>query len=346
MLAAIAAAEREVLLEMYWIQGDKAGFLFRDALTAKANEGVAVRVCYDAVGSIGAPSNLWDPLVAAGGEVYDFAPVSPLRRRFRLDRINYRDHRKILVVDGHTGFTGGMNIGDPWLPREQGGQDWRDDAVCVRGPAAGELRALFFETWRRTGRSIPADVERLPREVTSRVAVLANRHGRRRGIRSAYLAGIRHAKRRIDITNPYFLPGPILLAALLKARKRGVEVRILIPGPTDVWVVSMAMGSIIGRLLEGEARIYALQNRVLHAKSAVFDETLATVGTYNLDPRSLRYNRECNLVVFDAEVARAARRSFEQDLSNASELSLSAWKQRSLVHRFFAWFAYPLRQFL
>jgi cardiolipin synthase len=175
---------------------------------------------------------------------------------------------------------------------------------------------------------------------------LANHHGRRRGIRHAYLTGIRKATERIDITNPYFLPGPLFLTALYAAQKRGVEVRILLPGLSDLWFVSMAMSSLIGRLLEANARVFAYQGRVLHAKTAVFDDTLATTGTYNLDARSRRYNRECNIAIYDERVARATRASFERDLENSTELSLSTWKQRSLAHRFFAWFAYPLRQFL
>jgi cardiolipin synthase len=346
MLAAIAAARREVLLEMYWIQGDRAGYMFRDALLAKANEGVEVRVSYDAVGSIGAPWSMWEPLIAAGGQVYEFGPVSPLRKRFRLKRINFRDHRKILVVDAETAFTGGMNIGDPWLTREQGGEDWRDDALEVRGPLAKDLRSLFFETWRRTGRGVPRDADRLSRKVSGRIAVLANHHGRARGIRQFYLRAIRAAQKRIDIANPYFLPGPIVLSALYAAQRRGVEVRILIPGQSDVWVVSMAMSSLMGRLLEANARVFTYQGRILHAKTAVFDDDLVTTGTYNLDARSRRYNRECNIAVRDASVAGSFRASFEKDLADSEELSLSAWKARPLGHRFFAWFAYPLRQFL
>jgi cardiolipin synthase len=346
MLDAISRAKREVLLEMYWIQGDKAGLLFRDALAAKAAEGVDVRVSFDAIGSIGAPWSMWEPVLAAGGQVVEFAPISPLRRRFNVKAINHRDHRKILVVDGRTAFTGGMNIGDEWLPAEAGGRDWRDDAIEVRGPVAADLRSLFFETWRREGRTPPADVKRLPRKVSGRIIVLADNHGPKRKIRNTYLKGIRHAKECIEITNPYFLPGPILVAALHSARRRGVEVRILIPGINDVWVVSMAMSSIIGRLLESEVRIFAYQGRVLHAKTAVFDEWMVTVGTYNLDPRSRRYNRESNIAVYDRGVARLARASFEQDLKNATELSLATWKEQPFVHRFLAWLAYPARQFL
>jgi len=260
--------------------------------------------------------------------------------------LNHRDHRKILVVDEKIGFTGGMNIGDPWLPIEEGGQDWRDDAMEVRGPVAADLRSLFFETWRREGRTPPAETHRLSRKVSGRVVVLANQHGPKRSIRNAYLKGIRHAQKRIDITNPYFLPGPILLRSIRAARRRGVDVRVLLPGINDVWLVSMAMSSIIGRLLQSQVRVFAYQGRVLHAKTAVFDETMATVGTYNLDPRSRRYNRESNIAVYDAAVARMARASFEEDLKSATELSLASWKERPLHLRVVAWLASLLRQFL
>ncbi len=346
MLEAIAAARREILFEMYWIQGDRAGLLFRDALVRKAREGISVRVSYDAVGSIGGPSSMWDPLRVAGGEVFEFGSLSALLGRFRFKKMNVRDHRKILVVDGETAFTGGMNVGDQWLPREAGGADWRDDAIEVRGPAAGELRSLFFETWAQTGRTSPPGVTRLPRKTQGRVTTLTNRHGRARGIGPAYLRAIRRAERRIDITNPYFLPGPIFLSALQSAQRRGVEVRILVPGQSDVWVVSMAMSAVIGSLLESKARVFAFQGRILHAKTATFDDKLSMIGTYNLDPRSRRYNRECNVAVQDREVTLLARASFERDLETSEEVSLSAWKERPLSRRVFAWFAYPLRQFL
>ena len=346
MLASIAAARREILFEMYWIQGDRAGLLFRDALLEKAREGVSVRVSYDAVGSIGGPSSMWDPVRAAGGEVFEFGSLSALLRRFRFKKLNMRDHRKILVVDGQTAFTGGMNVGDQWLPRESGGADWRDDAIEVRGPAAGELRSLFFETWSQAGRIAPLGVSRLARKPQGRVTTLTNRHGRARGIGPAYLRAIRRAEQRIDITNPYFLPGPIFLSALQSAQRRGVEVRILVPGQSDVWVVSMAMSAVIGSLLESNARVFAFQGRVLHAKTATFDDKTAMIGTYNLDPRSRRYNRECCVAVQDRDVTLGVRASFERDLESSEEVSLSAWKERPLSRRVFAWFAYPLRQFL
>ncbi len=346
MLAAIAQAKHEILLEMYWFQDDRVGLAFRDALVARASAGLVVRVIYDGIGSLGVSGALWDPLERAGAEIVEYGPVTPWHRRFRWDRVEFRDHRKLLVVDGEIGFTGGINIGEAWSPVESGGRAWRDDAIQVEGPSVVEMRAIFYQTWRACGRELPRDVAPLPRRADSGIAMLVNRGGRRRSIRDAYRTAIRHARSRIDIANPYFLPGPLFLASLRKAARRGVEVRILIPGRNDVWLVSMAMGHVIGNLLDHGVRVFAFQDRVLHMKTAVFDVTMAMVGSYNLDPRSNRYNREFNVAVYDRAFAEQVRTSFDEDLAHSVELTTDRWKQRSVLHRICAWFAYPLRQFL
>jgi cardiolipin synthase A/B len=346
MLEAIASARKEVLLEMYWFDDDRTGRLFLDALVERCRAGVGVRIAYDAVGSLGAPSSMWEELEHAGGEVLEYGPVRPWHVRFRWDRIERRDHRKMLVVDGEIGFAGGINIGDPWSPRSHGGEDWRDDAVEIRGPAAREMRAVFYESFARCGGTAPPDVIRLPKRPASKVAVLVDRHGRARSIRRAYALGVRHARSRIDIANPYFLPGPIFLSGLRRAARRGVQIRILVPGKSDVWLVSMAMESVTLGLLRHGVRVFEYQNRVMHMKTAVFDTTMATVGTYNLDPRSRRYNRECNIAVHDAAFARQVRESFERDLADSVELTADALEKRPLMHRLLARLAYPLRQFL
>jgi cardiolipin synthase len=151
MLAAIAEARREVLLEMYWFQSDAIGRRFAAALAERARTGVRVGIVYDAVGSFGVDREMIDGLREAGCEVHEFAPVVPWRHRFRLDALNRRDHRKILVVDGHTAFTGGINLGLPWAPESEGGEGWRDDMVVVHGPAALALREVFLETWHTVG---------------------------------------------------------------------------------------------------------------------------------------------------------------------------------------------------
>jgi cardiolipin synthase A/B len=348
MLRAIREAKREILLEIYWFSADRTGLVFRDALVDRARAGVRVRVIFDSIGSLDTPAAMWSSLRAAGAEVHEFAPVALFLRRFRASRIALRDHRKILVVDGEKGFAGGINIGDEWSPADSGGADWRDDAIEIRGPAVSELRALFFETWRRTRGAIPADAQPMSPEPSGGVVVLANRvaHGRRRRIQHAYLAGIHRAERRIDVANAYFLPGRGFLAALRNATRRGAEVRILIAERGDVLVASLAIRWLVGRLLAYGCRVFVLRDRVLHAKTAIFDDTMAMIGSSNLDTRSLKYNLECNVAVFDAAFAAAVRASFERDLANASELSLAAWSGKSLAHRLLGRLAYAMRAIL
>ena len=151
MLAAIAAAKWQVLLEMYWFDSDPAGLQFADALRAAAERGVEVAVTYDAVGSFGADPAMFSALRSAGVRVLEFNPIAPWRRRFRLDRLTLRDHRKILVIDEEIGFTGGCNLALAWLPIDDGGRGWRDDMVCVRGPAAHALAGSVLRTWRALG---------------------------------------------------------------------------------------------------------------------------------------------------------------------------------------------------
>jgi cardiolipin synthase A/B len=347
-LAAIGAAKHEILVEIYWFSEDRTGLMFRDALVERARAGVKVRVVFDSVGSFGVSQSMWQPLLAAGATVHEFAPVSVLLRRFRLGRVAFRDHRKIIVVDGKIGFTGGVNLGDEWSPGDEGGGDWRDDAIEVRGPAAGELRALFFETWRRCRLEVPPDAGPMEPDPAHGVAILANRvaHGRKRRINQTYLLSIHRAERRIDIANAYFLPGRLLLAALRKACRRGAQVRILIPEHGDVLVASLAMQWLVGRLIRYGCRVFVLTGRMMHAKTAVFDETMAMIGSSNLDARSRKYNLECNIAVFDAAFAAAVRLSFERDLNQATELSLAGWKQQSPLRRLIGRLSYMLRRFL
>jgi cardiolipin synthase len=202
MLAAIDGAKREILLEMYWVGADTAGELFRDALANAAVRGVTVRVIYDSLGSLDVSPEWWGSVTQAGGEVIEFHPVSPLRREFQVKLLEQRDHRKVLVVDGHLGFTGGINLSHEWLPVEQGGLGWRDDAICVDGPAAQELRTLFYRTRRRSVRGrLPADVVPIIRQHPRPVWVLASRALPFRLLHREYIARIRGAQKSIDIAN-------------------------------------------------------------------------------------------------------------------------------------------------
>lgn len=326
MVDAISHARHEVVLEMYWIGHDVVGERFRDALVAKALAGVSIFVTYDGVGSLGLFRNFWAPLIRAGGHVLENGPVAPWRRRFRLLSLPFRDHRKILVVDGELAFCGGLNLALQWLPREQGGGGWRDDVLEIRGPAALELRTVACGVWWRLGyRHPPISASPTP-EVTPRVWVIANRVVGRpnRRIRRTYLLAIRRARSSIDISNPYFLPGPLFLRALRAAHDRGVQVRLLVPGASDVWLVNLAMREVVAKLARHGIGVYSYQRSILHAKTAILDRRFVVSGSHNLDVFSWRFDLEANVVLDDAAFATAMTRSFERDLCDATQLDSNA----------------------
>lgn len=344
MLDAIASAEREILLEMYWVGADKCGVRFRDALTRRAREGVRVRVIYDSVGSLGITETWWQPLRDAGGDVREYHALFPLAKSFQIDRVEQRDHRKLLVVDGRVGFTGGINLSLPWLAAEEGGGGWRDDAVAVEGPCAEELRSLFYETWRRITRQRPRDVLPFPRQRTRPVWVLANNWRRRRSIRREYVVRISRAKSSVDIANSYFVPDGGVRRALFRAVARGVRVRVLVPAKGDVGVVQFAVEALFDQLLRHGVEVYAMPGPVMHSKTAIVDDDFTTIGSYNLDERSWRKNLEVNLAIEDASFAAHVRRWFDHDVDQALKIDLATWRQRSTVRRGAEWVALALRK--
>jgi cardiolipin synthase len=345
MLAAIATAKSEVLLEMYWIGADEVGERFREALAERARAGIRVRVIQDAVGSMGVVPAWWRSLTDAGGEVVEYHAVSPLDPRFKIERIELRDHRKMLVVDSHRGFTGGINLATPWLPVDEGGDSWRDDMIEVEGETTQELRTLFYRTWRKlTGQIVPIDVRPLSRRRVRPVWVLASQWRSRRSMHREYVKRIGHARSRVDIANSYFVPDRRVRAALFRAVRQGVRVRVLVPGKSDVPVVQFAVEALFDTLLRHGVEIWALPIAMLHAKTAIIDDEFTTIGSYNLDERSFRKNLEVNLAVEDREFARYVRSWYERDLDVSTRIDLRTWRRRSLARRGFEWAAYALRR--
>jgi cardiolipin synthase len=347
MLEAIQGATREVLLEMYWFASDRVGQRFLAALVERARAGVHVALVFDGVGSLETQWSFWTPLIEAGGEVYEFAPLSPLRRRFRAMTVPFRDHRKILVVDGEVGFTGGINIGEPWAPPDEPGSAFRDDSIEIRGPAVRSLRAACLKTLRRCGSRLQADVPS-PGSDDPLVRVITNRIGRhaRRAIRRAYIDGLWRVVRSLDIATAYFLPGPRFLRAMRAAARRGVRVRVVVPEHSDIWIVALAMQSIVGRLLASGVEVYAYGPRMLHSKTAIFDGRSTFIGSHNLDARSLSFNLECDVVVDSVDFARAVLDAFEDDLTQARRLDLASWRRRPALLRVLAWVAALFRRLL
>lgn len=354
MLRAIDGAQRQVLLEMYWFDSDRAGRRFADALLRAAARGVEVALIYDALGSIGADGAMFDELRRGGVHVLEYNPIAPWKRRFRLGRLTRRDHRKILIVDGEIGFTGGINIADPWLPPEEEGNGWRDDMVCIEGPAVARLGAMFFRAWEREqdhalsrfgwSRKL-GDHADIPGG--QRVRVLGENFFRNRHeIARAYVAHLYRAQRSAWISNSYFVPDPSVLRALIQAAQRGVDVRVIVPAESDVEIVRHASRAVWGRLLKHGVRIFEWQTSILHSKTAVIDGRWSTLGTFNLDYLSVRWNLEVNVTVLDENFGAKMEASFLADLAECREVDLRTFRFRPLGDRLLEALLYRFRKLL
>ncbi len=351
MLRAIEQAQEQVLLEMYWFDSDATGSRFAEALIHAAIRGVEVCVIYDSLGSIEASSAMFDSMRDAGVKVVEFNPIMPWHQRFRVALLTRRDHRKILVVDQKLGFTGGINIANHWAPSEQGGGGWRDDMVEVEGAAVAGFVDCFRSTWEEEGGEPVAFVDRAPgtsKDTTGqRVRVLGEAiHRERREIVRAYLYHIYRARKRVWIANSYFVPEGRIVRALSYAALRGVDVRVLLPGHSDVEIVRLASRAIYERMLKSGIHIFEWQKNVLHSKTAVIDGRWSTVGTFNLDYRSLRTNLEVNVAVLDAGFGSVMEESFQADCAESEEISYADFNRRSLPQRFLEQAAYRLKTLL
>jgi cardiolipin synthase len=332
MLHAIDVARREVLVESYILKDDRTGRDFLDAVGRAAGRGVVVKVLADAWGSVTTGRAFWREMKRRGVEARLFNPLFP-----HLLFTPFRDHRKILVIDRQTAFTGGMNIGDEYGsgggPGSRG--PWRDTHACVHGPAAWELAVVFSEAWRRAGGGELDLVPLQPPEPGgASVLVLDSLPGRGYEETASVLASIVAAAReRVWITNAYFAPRPRAVRLLALAAGRGVDVRLLLPGETDVPLVRHAGHGHYAALLRSGVRVFEYGAAVLHAKTMVADDYVSVVGSTNLDFRSFRFNAECNLAILDEATGVAFADAFRDDLESAVEIDLDRWERRSLLHR-------------
>jgi cardiolipin synthase len=340
MYQAIASAQSEILLEMYWFGSDKTGKRFADALEERARAGVQVSVIYDAVGSWESDSGQFQRLRAAGCDVREYNPVR--RWLFRFGAGNRRDHRKLLVVDGRIGMTGGVNLADPWAPIAEGGGGFRDNLVRIEGPAVADMRAIFATVWRSKLPALPTPG--IAGEVS--VRVLANdRRKQRRRIERAYLRAIRAAQRRVLIENSYFVPGWLVRAALRRAAKRGVDVSVVLPAVSDVPLLQFASRRSYDHLLQAGVKLYEWGQSVLHSKIAVVDDW-CTVGTHNLDYRSWLYNLEINVSMVDPALSRELSARIQQAIVVSKRVDPKEWALRPLLHRWLENLLYRFRRLL
>lgn len=340
MRAAIGEAREEVLLESYVFHDDDTGRFLREALVAAAGRGVRVRVLADSWGTLTTRAGFWQKLREAEVELRFFHPL--LRQPWYHP---FRDHRKILTVDRLVGFTGGMNIRDHYgAPCKEQSDTWRDTHCRVRGTTAREMAAVFAEGWERAGGdpldgdlSLEAPSAREPQlgePEDARILVLESRPGRGHlETVSALTALAGAARRRLWVTNAYFAPRRRAVEILCRTARRGVDVRLLLPGTTDVPPARHAGHAWYRRLLERGVRIWEYQPVVLHAKTLVADGYASVIGSTNLDFRSFRFNAECNLVILDDETGSALTESFETDLERSREIGLADWRRRPVVHR-------------
>jgi cardiolipin synthase len=347
MLAAIAGARTAILLETYILAGDATGERFKQALAERARAGVSVRIIYDAVGSFALQASYVAELRAAGCDVIAFNPIAQWRRRFRL---SHRDHRKILVVDGLVGFTGGLNIADDYAAVADGGRGWHDMHCRVTGPIVRDLARLFRRAWLRAGGAPFAPIEpagaAAPGSGSSFTRLLDNTRLRARGsIRRAYLHVIKAARSSILIENAYFLPDRGLRRAMVRAVERGVDVSVVVPGRSDVRVIEWASLYITRRLAAAGVKIYRWRGMV-HAKTCVVDGTWSTIGSYNFDAMSRFNNLEVTVEVLDGEVGVALVRSFERDLAVCEPYDGEVWAKLPWWKKALCWLSFRLRRFL
>lgn len=340
---AIERARDHIHVETYIFADDEVGRAFRDLLVRRRQDGLEVRVLYDGVGSITTPAGFFDAMTHAGVEVRQFRPVDPVRTLPW--KINNRDHRKIVVIDGRTAFTGGINISSTYAsssatrPGPEEGQEeaWRDTHVQIDGPVATQFQALFFETWTRADGKLEsgndasaryfAEVDAVGPELVAAVATTGGDHDETT-IYATYLATVTRASKRLWMTQAYFAPNEELQDALIAAARRGVDVRLIVPGFTDSSLIFYAARSTYEDLLAGGVRIHEQRHALLHAKTLVIDTALSTVGSANFDMRSFLHNNEVNAVIVGSDFAKRMEEVFERDLSSAHELTLDEWRER------------------
>lgn len=333
---AIARARHHVHLEYYIWEPDQTGTRLRDLLCEKAREGVHVRFLVDAIGSSALGRRFLRPMREAGVEVARFNPLS--LARFRPDLLNFRTHRKIVICDGHVGFTGGINVSDDVSFRVKGKDAWRDTHVRIEGPPVGWLQVVFLEDWHFATGVAPRQAAYFPDRQAAcdgpwvQIVASGPDHDLY-AIHKFYFAAIAGARERVWITTPYFVPDESILTALVTAALRGVEVKLLVSVSGSPRLALAAGRSYFEDLVRARVRIYQYGPAMLHAKTLVVDRDVAVVGTANMDNRSFRLNFEVMAAIYDGPTAALLAEQFEADLRHAKEYRVRDARRTPLVQR-------------
>ena len=344
--AALRAARHNIHIETFIYGPGDVGQRFADLLAQKRKEGLEVRLLYDSLGSRETPREFFEQLRQQNVEVREFRPLSPIKTP-EVWKLQNRDHRKIIVVDGQIGFTGGINIDSTYDSAstskpgpERGLEDgWRDTHIEIQGPAVAQLQTLFVGNWQQAGEheDLSAKDKYFPTikpAGDNLVTIVANdSESNDRSLYGTYVAAFTCATKRLWITHAYFAPNEELLTALIDAAKRGVDVRLIVPSFTDSRVVLNATQATFTQLLNAGVKIYELKDALLHAKSVVIDSSVTIIGSSNLDMRSFLHNDEVNAIVISRDTAQRMEEVFQRDQQSARAVELEAWERRSLWQR-------------
>ena len=334
MLAAIRGAQRTITFETYIYWSESIGQEFADALSERARAGVQVHVLLDWLGSLKMEERQLAQMREAGVQIERFHKPA----WYHLTHMNNRTHRKLLVVDGRVGFTGGVGIADKWRGDAQDADHWRDTHYRVQGPVVAQMQAVFMDNWTKaTGAVLHGDdyfPALAPAGTRAAQMFSSSPTGGSESMQLMYLLAIASASESIQLSSAYFVPDELTIQALVDAAKRGVKVRIITPNHLiDSKVVRGASRAVWGPLLEAGIQIAEFQPTMFHCKVLVVDGLLASVGSTNFDNRSFRLNDEANLNVLDQEFAMQQMATFERDWSRSSVVTLEQWRQRPLLEK-------------
>ena len=329
MLQAIAEAQYSVTIEAYIYWAGDIGLTFARALAAKAAAGIKVKILLDAIGSATIGEEIFDTLKTGGCQVAWYNPI----HWYTIGRFNHRTHRKSLIVDGRVGFTGGAGIADQWSGRAQDPDHWRDIQIRLEGPGVTPLQTGFAQNWlESTGELVSGSWYYPPQEVAGSLRVQTVMSSPQTGastVRMAYYLSIICARRSIYIANPYFVPDQVALDALIEAKQRDVDVRIMVSGiHNDNWLARHNSVRLYRRLLEAKIEILEFNRTMLHHKTMVVDGVWATIGTTNFDNRSFAHNEENTVCFYDTQVAGELARLFLADMSGCQPVELESWRRR------------------
>ncbi|WP_188890225.1 cardiolipin synthase [Paenibacillus radicis (ex Gao et al. 2016)] len=337
LLRDIESAQHHIHLVYYIVRNDEIGNRLLDALIEKVKQGVEVRFLYDHIGSKGLPRKFFAKLTGVGGHAAAFFPS---RIPYLNMKLNYRNHRKLVIIDGFTGYIGGFNIGDEYLGRSKYFGEWRDTHLRVKGQAVQQMQAQFLMDWNMASKGMIDLNERYfprfkPGDGGIGMQVVASGpDSEYQQIKDAYIKMIYSAKESVSLQTPYFVPDESLMTALKIAALSGVEVKVMLPSKQDHFFVYWATHSYVSELLAGGAKCYLYEKGFLHAKTLVIDGQVASVGTANIDIRSFKLNFEMNAFLYDSTTAAELQRIFEEDLLYCEELTIEKYSKRPLMNRF------------